>query len=259
MSGTDTSATSQSFLSADAVTKQFQAHTGSHLDPEWGPASRFSCRWKMGLAKSSQKVVIVSMERSSCAHDSPHIQRDSPSPYFLVTPVRRIFAVGAMAMVQLTGNVDFVESYLGSVFAEDLHAKRVLSLALGTLGVMAGASLAVAVIGQSMAQARGRMTKHAIKQVDRLLSNRGIVVWDMFDPWVKQVVGQSTDIVVAMDWTDFDADDQATLVLSLVTSHGRATPLLWLSVLKDELKTSATISRTCAWPVWQRFCPAASR
>ena len=80
------------------------------------------------------------------------------------------------------------------------------------------------------------MTKHAIKQVDRLLSNRGIVVWDMFDPWVKQVVGQSTDIVVAMDWTDFDADDQATLVLSLVTGHGRATPLLWLSVLKDELK-----------------------
>ena len=41
---------------------------------------------------------------------------------------------------------------------------------------------------------------------------------------------------MAMDWTDFDADDQATLVLSLVTGHGRATPLLWLSVLKDELK-----------------------
>jgi hypothetical protein len=28
-----------------------------------------------------------------------------------------------------------------------------------------------------------------------------------------------------MDWTDFDADDQATLALSLVTNHGRATPL----------------------------------
>ena len=139
-------------------------------------------------------------------------------------------------MVRSTGNVDFVESYLASVFAEDLHAKRVLSLALGTLGVMAGASLAVAVIGQSMAQARGRITKHAIKQVDRLLSNRGIVVWDMFDAWVKQVVGHAADIVVAMDWTDFDADDQATLVLSLVSGHGRATPLLWLSVLKDELK-----------------------
>ncbi len=31
-------------------------------------------------------------------------------------------------------------------------------------------------------------------------------------------------------------DDQATLALSLVPSHGRATPLLWLRVLKDELK-----------------------
>ena len=39
-----------------------------------------------------------------------------------------------------------------------------------------------------------------------------------------------------MDWTDFDADGQATLALKLVTRHGRATPLVWLSVLKDELK-----------------------
>jgi hypothetical protein len=68
------------------------------------------------------------------------------------------------------------------------------------------------------------------------LSNQGIVVWDMFAAWVAEVVGARKRIVVAMDWTDFDADDQATLALSLVTNHGRATPLLWLSVLKDELK-----------------------
>ena len=101
---------------------------------------------------------------------------------------------------------------------------------------MTGASLAVSIIGQSLARARGLLSKHAIKQVDRLLSNQGIVVWDMFAPWVAEVVGARKAIVVAMDWTDFDADDQATLVLSLVTNHGRATPLLWLSVLKDELK-----------------------
>jgi len=38
-----------------------------------------------------------------------------------------------------------------------------------------------------------------------------------------------------MDWTDYDADGQATLTLKLVTRHGRATPLVWLSVHKDEL------------------------
>ncbi len=39
-----------------------------------------------------------------------------------------------------------------------------------------------------------------------------------------------------MDWTDFDADNQARLALNLITRHGRATPLLWLTVDKDELK-----------------------
>ncbi len=132
--------------------------------------------------------------------------------------------------------VEFVRKYLDGIFAEDVHAKRVMSLANGAVGVMTGASLAVSIIGQSLAQARGLLSKHAIKQVDRLLSNQGIVVWDMFAPWVAEVVGARKTIVVAMDWTDFDADDQATLALSLVTNHGRATPLLWLSVSKDELK-----------------------
>ena len=133
-------------------------------------------------------------------------------------------------------HVEFVQKYLDGIFAEDVHAKRVMSLANGAVGVMTGASLAVSMIGQSLAQARGLLSKHAIKQVDRLLSNEGIVVWDMFAPWVAEVVGARKTIVVAMDWPDFDADDQATLALSLVTNHGRATPLLWLTVLKDELK-----------------------
>src|SRR3954470_12418250 len=44
------------------------------------------------------------------------------------------------------------------------------------------------------------------------------------------------DVVVAMDWTDYDADGQATQALKLVTRHGRATPLVWLSAHKDDLK-----------------------
>jgi hypothetical protein len=134
--------------------------------------------------------------------------------------------------------IDFVHDFLAGIFADDLHAKRVASLANGALGVMTSASLAVSIIGHSLAQARGLLGKHAIKQVDRLLSNQGIVVWDIFAAWVTQIVGQRKAIVVAMDWTDFDADDQMTLALNLVSNHGRATPLLWLTVLKDELKDS---------------------
>ncbi len=129
-----------------------------------------------------------------------------------------------------------IHGFLKRAFAGSLHAKRILSLANGTLGVLTGASLAVSVIGHALAQARGLADRHAIKQVDRLLSNAGVVVWDLFAPWVREVVGRREAIVVAMDWTDFDVDNQATLALNLVTRHGRATPLMWLTIDKDELK-----------------------
>jgi hypothetical protein len=128
-----------------------------------------------------------------------------------------------------------VRGFIGGLYGPDLHAKRVDALAGATLGVMTGASLAVAMIGQALAQSRGLVTKHAVKQVDRLMSNSGIDVWDSFARWVPQQVGAQPDILVAMDWTDFDHDGQSTLVLSLVTGHGRAAPLIWLSVWKEEI------------------------
>src|SRR5271169_6151495 len=126
--------------------------------------------------------------------------------------------------------------FLSVLFADDLHAKRVDSLADATLGVISSASLAVNTIGQGLALARGRVTKHAIKQVDRLLSNPGIEVDELLKRWVRYTVGQRPSIVIAMDWTDFDADNQATIMLSLVSKHGRATPLVWLTVDKATLK-----------------------
>lgn len=129
-----------------------------------------------------------------------------------------------------------VHGFLDTLFGQDLHAKRVLSLAGATLGVIESASLAVGLIGQGLALARGRLTKHAVKQVDRLLSNRGIDVGALLVHWVPYVVGNRSSITVAMDWTDFDADNQATIMLSLLCAHGRATPLIWLTVDKATLK-----------------------
>lgn len=126
--------------------------------------------------------------------------------------------------------------FLTSLFAEDLHAKQVLSLSQCTLGVIHAASLAVHTIGIGMAQARGVNPKHAIKQVDRMLSNRGIDVWALFRLWVPFVLGGRREIVVALDWTEHDHDDQSTIAINLVTSHGRATPLIWKTVVKSSLK-----------------------
>jgi hypothetical protein len=142
-----------------------------------------------------------------------------------------------VAAGQSRRRLEDVRGFIGELYAHDLHAKRVDALAGATLGVMAGASLAVAMIGQALAQARGLVTKHAVKQVDRLLSNQAIDVWDSFARWVPHQLAGRKDALVAMDWTDFDHDGQSTLVLSLVTGHGRAAPLLWLTVWKEEIAT----------------------
>jgi hypothetical protein len=66
---------------------------------------------------------------------------------------------------------------------------------------MTSASLAVAVIGQALAQARGLVTKHAIKQVDRLLSNQNIDVWDSFARWVPHLIGAGRARKSSLPWT----------------------------------------------------------
>jgi hypothetical protein len=40
-----------------------------------------------------------------------------------------------------------------------------------------------------------------------------------------QALGERKEALVALDWTDFDADNQTTLSMHLVSKHGRATPL----------------------------------
>ena len=129
-----------------------------------------------------------------------------------------------------------ITDFIDNLYNGDLHAKRVLSLANATLGVLVSASLAVHAIGQGLAQALGKLSKHGVKQVDRLLSNQGIDVWEFFGYWVPYLVGARLEVVVAMDWTSFARDQQDTVVLSMLTGHGRATPLMWRTVRSSTLK-----------------------
>jgi len=131
---------------------------------------------------------------------------------------------------------DEVQGFLEDVFEGDVHAKRVRSLANATTRVLTSASLAVSAIGQGMAHACGVETRYAVKQVDRLVGNAKVEVWSYFAYWVPYVVAERKAIVVALDWTDFDRDGQATLALNLLTGHGRAIPLIWRTVDKAQLK-----------------------
>lgn len=114
-----------------------------------------------------------------------------------------------------------VQRFLNSLFGNCLHAKRILSLAGATLGAIHSASMAVALIGQGLVLARGLNTKHAVKKVDRMLTNAAIDVDAMLGHWVPFIVGQQPKITVALDWTDFDADGQTTLMASSKKICGR--------------------------------------
>src|SRR3978361_469178 len=94
-----------------------------------------------------------------------------------------------------------VHRLLDEVLGSDLHAERVPSLADATLGVMHTASLAICTIGHGLAMARGLSARHAVKQVDRMLSNPGIDVDQVLALWVPFVIGARNSVRVAMDGT----------------------------------------------------------
>lgn len=144
-------------------------------------------------------------------------------------------------MMKFHGEVlDFVdvEKFVGRVFSETQHAKRVVSIARATLGVISSASLIVNRIGRGLAKTLNLSDKHAVKQVDRLLSNKKLQLEETDKSMVQMIVGNRKEIKVTMDWTDFDTNSQTTIFLNMVTSHGRATPLLWKTHDKNKLKDS---------------------
>jgi hypothetical protein len=109
--------------------------------------------------------------------------------------MQRGSAVPANQQISFEG----IQRFLKGLFGERLHSKRILSLAGATLGSIQSVSPAVALIDQGLAPARGLTTRHAVKQVDRMLANQGIDVDALLRHWVPFVVGERRDITVALD------------------------------------------------------------
>lgn len=137
-------------------------------------------------------------------------------------------------------NLDHTRDVLDEIFGEDVHLARVRSMANGVTGVLNATMVSVSAIGRAYAEMAHIGPKSGVKQVDRLLSNVGVDLDQVGGAWVRHVVGATREIVLAMDWTDFDDDDHTTLVVALATTHGRATPLAWTTVAKSQLKNRRT-------------------
>lgn len=134
------------------------------------------------------------------------------------------------------GKLVKIASVIEEVYGNDLHKKRQLSLSYAAMGLLASESLFLHRMAEGLVDTRGGDKTHATKQIDRLLSNKGIAIWDLSGPWIKYVIGEQRDVTVALDWTSFFDDEQSMLSLNIVTGKGMATPLLWKSVDKKQLK-----------------------
>lgn len=133
-------------------------------------------------------------------------------------------------------NARTIERTVRSIFeGSGLHAKQILSLGRAVLGVAYAMRAGVASVGRALATVRGTTPKHGIKQFDRFLSNAAI---DLNLAWISYlgfVIGQRSELVVSLDWTDYADGMQHRIALNLVTRHGRATPLMWKTVTARQL------------------------
>ena len=129
-----------------------------------------------------------------------------------------------------------VHQFLKTLFAQDLHAKRVLSLAGATLGVIESASLAVGIIGQGLALVRGRLTKARCQAGGPVAVQPGgrrrrpaASLGALRGGEPGQHHGRDGLDQLRCRW-------QTTIMRSLLCGHGRATPLVWLTVETAMLK-----------------------
>lgn len=132
--------------------------------------------------------------------------------------------------------IEEVQKFVRNLLTDTMHKKRQDSLADAAFGLMHSSKLRLHKLGESLALAKNLKKKHATKQIDRLLSNEKFTIWDIASSWVPFIIGSRDKVYVALDWTSFANDDQESICINLITSHGRATPLLWKTVHKSQLK-----------------------
>jgi hypothetical protein len=124
---------------------------------------------------------------------------------------------------------------VSGAFSGELHQALEASIVAGVIGVIEAGALGVSLIGHALAVAEGLESKHAIKQVDRLLSNRNLQLEQLDLPWVRFVLAERREVVIALDWTEYAKDGHHVIAANVITSHGRATPLCWKTVPSAEL------------------------
>ncbi|MBY0545213.1 MAG: hypothetical protein K2Q14_06680 [Gammaproteobacteria bacterium] len=106
-----------------------------------------------------------------------------------------------MSKMELIEGKIQVKGIVEEIFGGDLHPKQRLSLGYAALGLLESESLILHRMGQGFAKIRGIEKKHATKQIDRLLSNKKLNIWELSGLWAKYLLSDSKEVIVALDWS----------------------------------------------------------
>lgn len=131
---------------------------------------------------------------------------------------------------------DAVHKFVQDLAGDVLHPKQVDSLAHAVVGAIHADAASITAIGRAAARIREVSEKHSIKQVDRMLANSKLDATAVMQHVIPTLISGRSRIVVAVDWTEFASNGHSTVAVSMITDHGRATPLMWLTVASKRLK-----------------------
>ena len=133
-----------------------------------------------------------------------------------------------------------LHDFVKEVMSKAVHAASSGSLASFSVGLLKAESLTLHRIGVGMSGIYGTDKKHTTKPLDRFLTHSTLDVEAAQGALVEHVLKGKEEALIAVDWTKYGTDDQSTLCAYLLTTHGRALPLVWESHKKSTLKGQRT-------------------
>ena|ERR1700722_8908512 len=112
---------------------------------------------------------------------------------------------------------------------------QTLTLVACVLGLVNGGEMTLAGIGRNMP---GPVDpKHKIKRVDRFCGNKNVDAGSLCGPMLLALSKRFPWLVVSVDWTKID--DFQVLVFAVTSRYGRAIPVYWEVVDKNEERMKA--------------------
>ena len=150
--------------------------------------------------------------------------------------------VEAAAVRAAALTAESVVAMLRGMIGHDAHAGTATAIVGAVRAVGSATTLALSVVATTLAALHGLLPAQGQRRLDDLLNNPHLDLAERGFAYVQFVLGGRTEALIALDWTDFDADGQTTLCAYLVTTHGRATPLWWSTAKVTELDPNSRLT-----------------